>query len=201
MLASAKQTSRDTGIIRTRHCIVSGTSLLPGEGIRFVVGPDSGIVPDVLGKLPGRGLWVRSNPEEISAAVTKGKFVRAARRSVIASEGLTAQVERLLTKRCVDLIAMARRAGEAVAGYEKVRLWLRGRPDALLVIANDGAEGSREKMKRFADGVPLIECLWAAELGAAFGREKTVHVALGDGGLSEKLQFEAQRLKGFRLER
>lgn len=201
MLASAKQTSRDTGIVRNRHCIVSGASLLPGEGIRFVVGPDSDIVPDVLGRLPGRGLWVRSNPKEISAAVTKGKFGRAARCSVIASEGLAAQVERLLTKRCIDLIAMARRAGEAVAGYEKVRLWLRGRPNTLLIIANDGAEGSREKMKRFADGVPLIECLWAAELGAAFGREKTVHVALGDGGLAEKLQFEAQRLKGFRLER
>ena len=56
-------------------------------------------------------------------------------------------------------------------------------------------------MKRYADGAQLIECLSAAELGAAFGREKTVHVALGDGGLSEKLQFEAQRLKGFRLER
>ena len=95
-------------------------------------------------------------------------------------------------------IALARRAGEAIAGYEKVRLRLRGRTDAVVVIACDGADGSREKMKNFADGIPLIECLRAEELGAAFGREKTVHVALDDGGLAEKLQFEAQRLKGFR---
>ena len=200
MLASAKETSHDTGNIRSRRCIVSGASLRPEEGIRFVVGPNACIVPDVFGKLPGRGLWVRANPKEISTAVTKGKFVQATRHSVIAPEELAVQVERLLTKRCIDLIALARRAGEAVAGYEKVRLWLRGRPNSLLVIANDGSKSSREKMKKFAYGVPLIECLWAAELGVAFGREKAIHVALGNCGLADKLQFEAQRLKGFRLE-
>ncbi|MED6309398.1 MAG: hypothetical protein VX624_05805, partial [Pseudomonadota bacterium] len=141
---------------------------------------------------------VRSGAQDISTAIAKGKFARAARRPVIVTDGLVEQVERLLTKRCIDLIALARRAGEAVAGYEKVRLRLRGRTDAVVVIACDGADGSREKMKNFADGIPLIECLRAEELGAAFGREKTVHVALGDGGLAEKLQFEAQRLKGFR---
>jgi len=198
MMASAKQNDRDTGIGRVRHCIVSGVALGPADGVRFVVGPDGDIVPDILGKLPGRGLWVRANANDISTAVEKGKFARAARRPVVASAGLAEQVEDLLTKRCIDLIALARRAGEAVAGFEKVRLRLRGRTDSVLVIARDGADGGREKMKNFADGIPLIETLRAAELGAAFGREKTVHVALGDGGLAEKLQFEAQRLKGFR---
>tara|TARA_B100000676_G_scaffold256933_1_gene264512 strand:- start:723 stop:1358 length:636 start_codon:yes stop_codon:yes gene_type:complete len=198
MLASAKQNDRDTEVGRVRHCIVSGAALGPGDGVRFVVGPNGEVVPDILGKLPGRGLWVRSSAQDISTAIAKGKFARAARRPVIVTDGLVEQVERLLTKRCIDLIALARRAGEAVAGYEKVRLRLRGRTDAVVVIAYDGADGSREKMKNFADGIPLIECLRAEELGAAFGREKTVHVALGDGGLAEKLQFEAQRLKGFR---
>ena len=200
MLASAKQNDRDTEVGRVRHCIVSGAALGPGDGVRFVVGPNGEVVPDILGKLPGRGLWVRSSAQDISTAIAKGKFARAARRPVIVTDGLVEQVERLLTKRCIDLIALARRAGEAVAGYEKVRLWLRGRPNSLLVIANDGAKSSREKMKKFAYGVPLIECLWAAELGVAFGREKAIHVALGNCGLADKLQFEAQRLKGFRLE-
>ncbi|MEC7648709.1 MAG: RNA-binding protein, partial [Pseudomonadota bacterium] len=198
MLASAKQNNRNTEVGRVRHCIVSGAALGPGDGVRFVVGPNGEVVSDVLGKLPGRGLWVRSSAQDISTAIAKGKFVRAARRPVIITDELVEQVERLLTKRCIDLIALARRAGEAVAGYEKVRLRVRGRTDAVVVIACDGADGSREKMKKCADGIPLIECLRAEELGAAFGREKTVHVALDDGGLAEKLQFEAQRLKGFR---
>ena len=122
MLASAKQNDRDTEVGRVRHCIVSGAALGPGDGVRFVVGPNGEVVPDVLGKLPGRGLWVRSSAQDISTAIAKGKFVRAARRPVIITDELVEQVERLLTKRCIDLIALARRAGEAVAGYEKVKI-------------------------------------------------------------------------------
>ena len=133
--------------------------------MRFVVGPNGEVVPDVLGKLPGRGLWVRSSAQDISTAIAKGKFVRAARRPVIVTDGLVEQVERLLTKRCIDLIALARRAGEAVAGYEKVRLRLRGRTDAVVVIAFDGADGSREKMKKFCGWYPADRMFAGGRIG------------------------------------
>ncbi|MEC8370975.1 MAG: DUF448 domain-containing protein, partial [Pseudomonadota bacterium] len=77
MLASAKQNDRDTEVGRVRHCIVSGAALGLSDGVRFVVGPNGEVVPDVLGKLPGRGLWVRSSAQDISTAIAKGKFVRA----------------------------------------------------------------------------------------------------------------------------
>ena len=40
-----------------RRCIATG-EVQPKQGmIRFVVGPDNQIVPDLLEKLPGRGIW------------------------------------------------------------------------------------------------------------------------------------------------
>ena len=53
---------------------------LPKERlIRFVVGPDGSVVPDVEAKLPGRGLWVLADRSALDRAVRKGLFSRAAR--------------------------------------------------------------------------------------------------------------------------
>ena len=181
-----------------RRCIVSG-DVLPRESmIRFVVGPDNSVVPDILGKLPGRGLWVRANRGSLATAVAKGRFAYAARQRVIAPEDIADRVGVLLTKRCIDLIALARRAGEAVAGYEKVGAWLRERHVALLVEAADGADGGRNKILSRAAGVPVVDCLVAAELGQAFGRERAVHAAIAAGALADRLRMEASRLGGFR---
>jgi predicted RNA-binding protein YlxR (DUF448 family) len=39
--------------------------------MRFVVSPDGHLVADVLGKLPGRGIWVSSNQQALQKAVKK----------------------------------------------------------------------------------------------------------------------------------
>lgn len=181
-----------------RRCIVGGDALPTGEGVRFVVGPEGAIVPDILGKLPGRGLWVRADRSLVEAAVSKRRFARAARQAVSVPVDLPDQVERLLTKRCIDLIALARRAGEAVAGFEKARSWLSTGTGALLVEASDGASAGRAKIGGIAGDVPRLDMLLADELGQAFGRERAVHVVLANGGLADKLRQEARRLEGFR---
>ena len=54
---------RSTGA--ERKCIATG-EVQPKFGlIRFVVGPDQQIVPDILGKLPGRGIWVSLNMKRL----------------------------------------------------------------------------------------------------------------------------------------
>jgi len=55
----------------TRTCLVTGEELPKDELIRFVVGPDNSIVPDLAQNLPGRGLWVKAAREPIAAAARK----------------------------------------------------------------------------------------------------------------------------------
>ena len=60
-----------------RKCIATG-EVSPKAGlIRFVVGPDGTVVPDVAGKLPGRGMYVSADRAAITKAATKGLFSRA----------------------------------------------------------------------------------------------------------------------------
>ena len=85
--------------------------------IRFVVGPGAVVVPDLDAVLPGRGLWVTARRDALAEAVRKRAFSRAAKAAVTAPEDLADRVQRLLTERLVDAVALARRAGDAVCGY------------------------------------------------------------------------------------
>ena len=57
-----------------RKCIATG-EVQPKYGlIRFVVGPDQMVVPDVLEKLPGRGIWVAADRQALEKACKTGLF-------------------------------------------------------------------------------------------------------------------------------
>ena len=181
-----------------RRCIVSGDSGPRGGLIRFVIGPDGAVVPDLAGKLPGRGIWVSSNRAALEKAVKKRLFARAARAPVTAPADLAAQVEAGLVRRLIETIALARKAGEAVAGYEKVREWLAREEAAALVQAADGSERGRAKLRPPAGRESHVTCLTGRELGMAFGRELVIHAALAAGGLCTRVVDEAARLAQLR---
>ncbi len=168
------------------------------ELVRFVVGPDSRVVPDVAGNLPGRGLWLTASREVVGIAIAKGRFAKAARGPTVSEADLADQVGRLLARRCLDLVGLARRAGQAVTGFEKVRTCLRQNDAAVLLAASDGAGDGRAKLSGLAGTIPEIAVFSRAELSSALGRENVVHAALRPGGLAKKITMEAARLAGFR---
>ena len=180
-----------------RKCIVTGDAQSKLGLIRFVVGPDGQIVADLLGKLPGRGLWVSANRASLDEAVQKGLFSKAARQKVTVPEGLIQDIEAQLARRTVDLISLARKGGTAVAGYEKVKDWLLKDYADVLVQSSDGSERGKSKLSTPYGGV-FIGWLTSDELGLAFGRQTVIHAALASGGLTSRIVEEAQRLKGVR---
>ncbi|MDG1117930.1 MAG: RNA-binding protein [Flavimaricola sp.] len=182
--------------VAERRCIVTG-EVQPKAGlIRFVLGPDNQVVPDILGKLPGRGMWVTSTREVIEKA-GKGQFSRSAKAPVIVPEGLLDEVERQLARRVVDLIALARKAGLAVCGFEKVKAWLSNDQVRVLLQASDGSERGKTKLWT-PTGARYYGCLTSQELGLAFGRQSVIHGALASGGLSNRVVEEAAKLRGLR---
>lgn len=181
-----------------RRCIATMAVRPRHELLRFVVAPDGRLVPDVEGRLPGRGLWLTPRRDIVAQAAAKKVFSRAARQPVIVPEDLAQRAEALLVRRCGELVGLARRAGAAVAGYEKVREALRAGRVGVLLAASDGAANGRDKLRALAPALPLVEVLTGAELGAAFGRDHAVHGAIAPGRLAEHLLRESARLAGFR---
>lgn len=181
-----------------RRCIVTGKLGDRGTLLRFVVGPDGAIVPDIEARLPGRGLWLTPRRDIVDRAVAKRIFARAARRPVAAPPELADRIESLLARRCCDAIGLARRAGLAVAGFDRVSDAARRGRAGLLLFALDGAEGGRGKLAALGRDLPSARVLSAAELGGSFGRERIVHVAVAGGPLCRRLLLDLTRLAGLR---
>lgn len=187
-----------SGSVTERRCLASAQVRDKETMIRFVVGPDRTLVADIDGKLPGRGLWLSASRDMIQTACAKKLFAKAARQAVVVPQGLEARVEELLVRRCAAILGMARRAGDLVVGFEKVRAQVAAGKAGVLLAARDGAADGRRKIKAIAPHIPVLDLLSGAELGAAVGRPNTVHMAIAPGRLAERVMGEHARLSGFR---
>jgi len=204
-----------------RRCIVTRQRLPKEQMIRFVVGPDGRLVPDLGAKLPGRGMWLSASGDVLEFAGQEERagdqkaapesrggrqgrqlvraFAREARAPVVVPHDLGSLLQAALIQRTGELIGLARRAGQAVAGFEKAREHLRTTGARLVVQARDGSAAERT---RFLSGAPpgteVIDPLTGEELGRVFGRDYVVHVAIAPGRLADRLATEAARLAGIR---
>ena len=181
-----------------RRCIASGEVRAKEELLRFVVDPDGGLVPDPAGRLPGRGLWLSPRRDMLEKACARNLFAKSAKASVRLPEDLLGRTEGALRRRFLELLGLANRAGQAVAGFQKVKDRLAAGEAALLVHAVDAAEDGRRKMIGLAKGcradVSVVTLFTAEELGRAVGRDHAVHLLVLPGGLSDRLAAEARRL-------
>ena len=183
-----------------RRCIVTRETEVKAGLVRFVVGPDDQVIPDVLEKLPGRGMWVSASRKAIDEAVKKGLFARAAKAPAKADAALADQVEGILARRVVDMLSMGRKAGRAVAGLEKVKTWLIDEKAVVLLQASDGSARGKTALRPPDGPETLIDCLTSSELGMAFGRDTVIHAAMTKDGITNRVLYDAARLAGLRCE-
>ncbi len=187
---------------RERRDLVTREVMEESRLIRFVAGPDGAVVPDLARKLPGRGLWVAADRASVATAAGKGLFARAAKAPLKAAPDLADQVERLMVRRCLDQLGLARREGVLISGFEKSMAAIRAGKAAWIIEASDGAEDGRNKILALAARQPnapqVCGAFSAEELGLALGLENAIHNVLLAGGRADRWTLEVGRLAGFR---
>ncbi len=182
-----------------RRCIVTGESTPKSGLIRFVLGPDGDIVPDLGERLPGRGVWVSATKDAVDEAAAKGRFARALKGPVGIPEGLTETVEALLVSRCQDTVGLARRSDRLVVGYDRVLDALARDQVGIVAIAAD-AGGARRDIDAASANLPVARALTNDELSSATGKGTVSFLAVLRGGLADTFRRENDRLLGFRPE-
>lgn len=180
-----------------RRCIVTGASQPKAGLIRFVVSPDGEIVPDLSERLPGRGIWVSAEREDLQTAIDKNLFTRAAKAKVQVPDDLVSRIGQLLVKRCQDLISMARRADQLVVGFDRVAEALERGKVGAVAIASDAGRG-RGYITAATDGEPVLGGMTGEELAFAASKGAISFAAILKSGLADALVREHERLIGIR---
>ena len=187
MTQAAPKTPRPDRTGRTRMCILTRQVKPESDLLRFVAGPDGGIVPDLRARLPGRGVWVGLDRASIAEAAGRRLFARALKADVTAGPGIADDVAALLRKAALGRLGLARKSGAAVAGFAKVEAALAKEPVAALLTASDAADDALRKiagrLRASAGNEPggdrlHIRAFDADELSLAMGRPNVIHAAV-----------------------
>ncbi len=199
--SAAKAAATHAAASRERRDIVSGEVRDEEALVRFVVGPEGAIIPDLARKLPGRGLWVAADRASVETAARKGLFARAAKAKVTAAPDLADLVAGLLRQRVLAGLGLAKRAGDLTSGFEKVSSAIVSGKAAWLVEASDGAADGRRKLlalaRRQSRRPEVFGVFSAEELGLALGGENVIHTAFLAGRAAERWTHDVRRLAGF----
>ena len=187
-----------------RRCALSRATRPKVELIRFVLGPDATIVPDLKERLPGRGVWLTAAHDAVAEAAKHNVFARALKTEARVPEGLADQVGTLLAETALSALALANKAGEAVFGYAKVEEAIAKGRVLALVHAKEAAEDGCRKLDGKARGmrgdtlIPAIRDFSRDELSLASGRPNVIHAAVIQGGAAGKFVAAAMRVERYR---
>lgn len=129
-----------------RTCLVTREAQPPEGLLRFVRAPDGSVVPDVKGKLPGRGVWVTGRREVVAEAVRKRVFARGFKAETTVADDLPDLVEKLLLDGTLSALSMARKAGRVVTGFGKVTNALAKGQAIAVIHAVEAAPDGRRKI-------------------------------------------------------
>lgn len=201
MVEGARQRRND----QERQCAVTRRSAPPEELLRFALGPDGVVVPDLKARLPGRGAWVSCARDTVRKAVSTGVFSRAFKCATKAPDDLAEQVDHLLERAALQRLSLANKAGLVICGFDKVSQAVRNGGVTLLHAEDAAADGCR-KLDRLQLAIadepspaPAPVRLFNAEqLSLALGRPNVVHAAVKQGGPSRKFLDSVARLGKFR---
>ena len=186
-----------------RLCVATRTVRPVTEMIRFVVGPEGQLVPDLKRKLPGRGVWVTATREALGQAIRRKAFARALKREVRVEPDFPDRVEGLLEHAALDALAIAHKSGAVATGFAKVEAALAGHDVIAVIHAADASPDGVKKItaaarRGKADNIPSIVLFRSAQLDLALGRANVIHAALLPGPASDGFLARCRGLERFR---
>ncbi|WP_370336244.1 DUF448 domain-containing protein [Parvularcula marina] len=188
-----------------RRCVATGEAIPPGApALRFVRDPQGVLTLDLSGKLPGRGAWLQAEAGFLERALKKGGFARSFKEGISLPDGMTpeayaAEIRTQLTRRTLNQLGLARRAGQCLTGFEVVKAAV---PKLIAYVTpSDAAPDGVGKILRTLEArgnAPHIELEPdSTALAEAIGSPGAVHLGLIPGKAAESALYEAIRLRHF----
>jgi hypothetical protein len=179
-----------------RQCALTRVRARKEELVRLALGPGSIPFVDLAGRAPGRGTYVAAERDVVAEALSRKGAARAFRREVAGLEPAAVEealelAVRHLSRRIVELVGIARRAGVLVIGVE-AGLDALAQPGAFAVVASDASDRARDRVNAGRS----VDIATKAELGRWLGRREVSLAVVREGTIADRLRAESRRLSG-----
>jgi predicted RNA-binding protein YlxR (DUF448 family) len=179
MTDAARTSPTDRATARQERMCAATRRTQPKEAmIRFALGADGEVTPDIGRRRGGRGVWLSASRRVVEDAAKRGVFAKGFKRNAKAPSDLADATDRALAEAAVSALAAAKGAGLVLAEPPAA-----GQTLALIEAADSAPTDGFASDTR---DLPAIKALTKAQLGLALGRPNVVHAALLAGPASTK---------------
>ncbi|MBI1921079.1 MAG: DUF448 domain-containing protein [Geobacter sp.] len=184
-----------------RSCIACRQVLPKASLLRFVQAPDLTLVPDLQGKLPGRGAYTCVKRSCVQQALARKQFSRAFKGNVTLppADELVRQVVGFMEARVTSYLALANKAGKIVSGNEQVMDFLRKGKKGVLVVASDISPDIGEKLLQTArrSNMDCFSFSTKDALGALLGKGLRSALIVTESGFLDVIRNEMGKYRNF----
>jgi hypothetical protein len=180
-----------------RKCIATGELRPVREMLRFVKAYDNSLVPDLNKKLEGRGVYVSNSRQALSKALAKNLFSKSLHQHLKIREDLVETVERILFRKGLDSLNLARKAGALVSGFEKVKEKILNNKVAFLIEAVDAGQDGADKLATLAKDLEVLKIYTGADLDKALNKTNVVHIAVLKGNMATMVYENLKKYQTF----
>jgi predicted RNA-binding protein YlxR (DUF448 family) len=185
--------------LRTRTCVGCRAHEDSEALLRIAYLPDHQpcLVPDLAGKLGGRGVWLHPRAGCLHKAL-RGGFSRALRRELaIEREAVLGPLQTQLTRRIQGLLLAALRRRRASYGTDAVLEVLATCPVSVLLVAKDAAGRRNDVISRASERrVRVIELFDQEALGRLVQRDALSFVAVLEPQIGREIADASRWLAG-----
>ena len=184
--------------LETRKCVWTGQVKNKTDLLRFVVLQDGTCLPDFNKKLDGRGFYLSNSKRLLQELMEKKKPLnKILHKDVIMAEDMPKIVEQILHKKALDAINLARKSGDLVLGFEKVKESIVKNSAAFVIKASDAGADGQQKIAEKAKDLEQWSLFDTDTLSQTLKRENTVYLVVRKGPMSEMVRLALYRYQTF----
>ncbi len=182
--------------LENRKCILTGSVQNKEDLLRFVLLKDGTLLPDFDKKLSGRGFYFSNSKQLLEDLVNKNKessknpLNKVLHTKVLIPDDLPEMIEKILEKKALNSLNLARKSGTLILGFEKIKEAVLKKRVAFIITALDAGVDGKSKLEKIAGDLQKVELFTTEVMSAVLNRDNTVYLAIVKGN-TEKMVYKA----------
>ena len=164
--------------LENRKCVITGLVKPKNALLRFTILPSNEFVPDFNKKLGGKGIYFSNSKSLIRNVVQTAKIGKLIHKPAKYDQNLPDLIEKLLAAKGLEALNLARKSGNLIFGFEKIKEQIIKNKVAFVVEATDAGADGKQKMFELCKNIEIVSIYDSATFDRAFDKEMVVYIAI-----------------------
>ena len=184
-------------LVLDKKSFLENTDIDENDFIKFSLSPDKKLVPDLHDNLPGKSIWAPANKMMMKYIQERDDVKAHFGVSHLFSNDLVYLVKKILRKKILNSISLAKKAGYLAVGLDTIKTQLIEKKHCLIVVAK-GAKSLQSYSFFSSNNISCFEnLLYQKDLEKSTGKNNVKYIGILSKNFKKTIQVDLNKLKGF----